>query len=91
MKKRQWTKQEDDLIREVANRNMHYGISDEDGYANRLRDLARKIDRTYEAVRMRASRIGATSYAKVAQYDVVDEIIAKSNDNHVTTENENAD
>ena len=75
-------------MRAVALRNMHYGITDERGYASRLKTLAKQIGRTYEAVRMRASRIGAFSYAKCAQYDVVDEIVAKSNGNHVQREDE---
>lgn len=88
MKKRKWTEQEDALIRKMAHRNMHYGITDEKGYSRRLRDLARKLDRTYNAVRMRASRIGALSYAKCAQFDVEDEILRNKHGKRLTTEND---
>lgn len=81
MNKRKWTEAEDALVRSVAQRNMYYGITDKGAYASRLKTLARQLGRTYEAVRMRASRIGALSYAKCAQFDVEDQIIRESERN----------
>ena len=69
IRRRRWTKAEDDLIRQVALENRFNGISDAilKRYENRLQGVADKIGRTYAAVRIRASRIGALSYEGRAQ------------------------
>ena len=60
--RRRWTKAEDDAIRQAAEWNAFEGLTDEDKvYQNRLKEVAHEIDRTYAAVRVRASRIRAVS------------------------------
>ena len=51
---RAWTAVEDAKIREIA--------GSDPGYLKRVRDLASEINRSYEAVRRRAERIGARRY-----------------------------
>ena len=70
--RRRWTEQEDALVRAVAARTMHDGIKTDGRYKARLKDLARLLERTYPAVRMRASRLQAFSYQAVAQIDIED-------------------
>ncbi len=68
---RPWTAAEDTAIRRAAALTLRYGIStprsrrnggDGRTFRTRLREVADKLDRSYAAVRMRASRIGAWSY-----------------------------
>ena len=70
---RAWTKAEDRAIRAAALNTREGGMTmlaeAPDGewrivYASRLRRIAERYGRTYAAVRKRASRIGAVSYAK---------------------------
>lgn len=79
VKRRRWTKAEDELVRAVAVRTLASGIKPRDGlekgeYQARLRNLAKLLERSYAAVRMRASRLGAYSYMRVAQVDLEDAI-----------------
>lgn len=79
VKRRRWTKAEDELVRSVALRTLASGIKPHDGlgkgeYQARLRHLAKLLNRSYAAVRMRASRLGAYSYMAVAQVDLEDQI-----------------
>ena len=69
IRRRRWTATEDALIKQAALENRFNGISDAilKRYENRLQAIASKIDRTYAAVRVRASRIGALSYEGRAQ------------------------
>ena len=64
---RRWNNAEDDLIRRAAAVNaaavpIHQGYRDR--YAARLRDVAERLGRTYEATRKRASRLGVRSYTR---------------------------
>ena len=68
-----WTREEDAAIRRAAIDNREQGITvkelwfthrDELKYANRLRVVANRLGRSYDAVRKRAERIGATSYQR---------------------------
>jgi len=68
-----WKAWEDALIRLAADDNAKHGIvafrprgraRGANDYANRLREIARKTNRTYAAVRQRAYRIGAHSYRR---------------------------
>ena len=76
--RRRWTEEEDEMVRAVAIRTLSSGIKPEEAgrrsYKARLRDLAKLLNRTYPAVRMRASRLGAYSYMAVAQTDIEDQI-----------------
>ena len=76
--------EEDAAIREAAALNRRLGITGfelgdiqagrramDDPYRNELRDVARAIGRTYAAVRKRAQRIGAASYATRAREGTV--------------------
>ena len=68
IRRRRWTKHEDDMIRECAVRNAHLGLTDMGSeYVSRLRVLAETLGRSYGAVRVRASRIRAISYEARAQ------------------------
>ena len=65
-RRRPWTAEEDEAIREAARATFNDGLTVlEDGAAvraGRLADAARRIGRTVDAVRKRAQRIGAASY-----------------------------
>ena len=78
IRRRRWTKAEDELVRAVAVRTLSSGIKPDEGggrpYKARLRDLAKLLNRSYAAVRMRASRLQAYSYMSVAQTDIEDQI-----------------
>ena len=73
-KRRRWTAEEDAAIRAAvaANRRTDFdgdtvaGITTRHGrgYANRLKAVAKALDRTYDAVAKRANRIGAKTYAR---------------------------
>lgn len=66
---RRWTEEEDHLIRLAAHGNRHHGLTDDASeYRARLRDVARRIGRSYDATRKRASRIGAGSYESRGTY-----------------------
>ena len=57
---RPWTRREDRLIRKATAANRRYGIRPSgDG---RLRQLAERIERTYNAVRIRAWTLGERSF-----------------------------
>ena len=71
IRRKRWTESEDAILHNLALRNAHYGLKDDDGnYMARLRDVAKKFGRTYAAVRIRASRIRAISYGARAQVDI---------------------
>ena len=65
---RRWTPAEDRLIRRAAARTREAGIGaygrhlEVGDYRARLREVSQKLERTYGAVRTRASRIGAHSF-----------------------------
>ena len=61
--RRRWTEEEDAAIRLAAAHNAYNGLTDEKQYTNRLRAVARELNRTYASVRVRASRIDAVSYS----------------------------
>ena len=61
-----WTPEEDALIRAAAEATSDFGLGGPAGRAaRRLADVAERIGRTVDAVRKRAQRIGAVSYARV--------------------------
>ena len=62
--RRRWTADEDAAVHQAAYENTYHGIvgAHHVAYENRLRAVAKAINRTYAAVRIRASRIGACSY-----------------------------
>ena len=63
--RRAWTAFEDDLVMQASAANWEHGITNEDAqYKARLRDVAKRIGRTYVAVRKRAERIKSRSYRK---------------------------
>lgn len=69
-------------MRAVAVRTLASGIKPRNGpekgeYQARLRNLAELLQRSYAAVRMRASRLQAYSYMGVAQTDIEDQINAE--------------
>lgn len=66
MHKDHWTPYEDNLIREAGLQSTAYGRG---GRRGRLRAVAAKLGRTYEAVRKRASRIQARSSPAVTGRD----------------------
>ena len=72
VRRRRWTPREDALIREAASSTMYYGIYGDGKHNRRLAEIAKQIGRSYAAVRMRASRINAYSYPRVAQTDIED-------------------
>ena len=69
---RPWTKKEDRELRRIARITRDHGIHSLDPhppgprtaehYLGRLRSFAKRHDRTYAAVRKRASRLGIRSY-----------------------------
>ena len=74
-----WTEAEDAAILSAAAENARHGITGfqlgdieagrramhgKAGHVNRLKEVAERFDRSYEAVRKRAQRIGAASYAR---------------------------
>ena len=62
--RRRWTEEEDAAIRLAAAHNAFNGLTDDEHqYSNRLRTVARELNRTYASVRVRASRIDAVSYS----------------------------
>ena len=73
VRRRRWTQEEDSILHDVALRNAHEGLTNEYGtYNARLRNVAKLFNRTYAAVRIRASRIRAISYEARAQIDIED-------------------
>lgn len=72
IRRRRWTEAEDNIIRNMALRNAHEGLTTDKRYESRLRNLAKLFNRTYAAVRIRASRIRAVSYQARAQIDIED-------------------
>ena len=62
--RRRWTAAEDAAVREAVRANRAHGLTrlDRPEYMNRLDDVATRLDRTVDAVRKRAQRIGAYSY-----------------------------
>ena len=63
---RPWTPEEDALIHAAAEATADKGLGGPAGSsARRLAEVAERIGRTVDAVRKRAQRIGAVSYARV--------------------------
>ena len=69
IRRRRWTPSEDDAVRQAAYENTCYGLvaRHKVEYENRLQAVAKAIDRTYAAVRIRASRLGAYSYNTITK------------------------
>ena len=65
-----WTAEDDEALRAAAHGTYQHGLKSYghhgrgSQYANRMRDVARRLGRSYEATLKRAQRIGACSYRK---------------------------
>ena len=61
--RKRWTQAEDDAVRTASRANATHGLTDEYGrYHSRLKVLADELNRSYAAVRLRATRLKATSF-----------------------------
>ena len=71
---RPWMPEEDELIRDAAEKNRLHGRLQRNGYARRMADVACSIDRTLAAVYKRASRLQIRSKAGAGEQSKMDTI-----------------